>query len=148
MTTPDGISSDDWDLVHELAVGIANAANEQEAACERYRLLEWLDELERKYGSAPSILAARADFIGNVENKRDLLLRAHSLAEERHDMRNALYVAHSLAELYLEEFQNAVEGRRWLQRVEDHLVQVDDGWFAEEYERLRAMADELSQPGT
>lgn len=144
MGTPDGISSSDWDLVHELAVKIFNAVEEEEKAnCRRF-LLEHLNGLEAKYGPLPSILATRADFIENLDRREQLLRRAYSLAESRGDGRNALYLAHSLAELYVEDFKNGSEGRKWLERLRERLVEVDDSWFAEEYERLLGAVERLS----
>ena len=61
--TPDGISADDWDQVHELALAIVNAEEEVEGADHRNRLLKYLRELRSKYGELPSILATEADYV-------------------------------------------------------------------------------------
>jgi hypothetical protein len=143
MSTPDGISTEDWDVVHELAVNLVNTDEERSEEC-RARLLRYLDKLEEKYGELPSILATRADYVDDLNAREQLLTRAYSLAENRRDGRNALYLAHSLAELYVEEFKNGSEGRKWLERLRQRLVEVDDSWFAEEYERLLGVAEHLS----
>jgi hypothetical protein len=64
MATSDGMSGEDWDLVHELALEIANAEDgSPEEELSRNRLLRYLDELEERYGRRPSILATRADYV-------------------------------------------------------------------------------------
>jgi len=63
--TPDGISTDDWDRVHEAVVDIVNAsAIEDDVLCAHYteRLFDILDQLESIYGRIPSVLDTRADF--------------------------------------------------------------------------------------
>jgi len=63
--TPDGISTDDWDRVHEAAIEIVNAsAIEDDVLCAHHteRLFDILSELEGRYGRIPGILATRADF--------------------------------------------------------------------------------------
>ena len=142
MATPDGISAEDWERVHELAVEIVNA-DEDESEGYRSRLLDYLYTLEEKYGELPSILATRADYTNDLRLKERLLARAYGLAMARGDDRNALYIAHSLAELSIEEFRDAKEGHRWLECVRQHLVRIDDPWFAAEYERLHLAVQEL-----
>jgi len=142
MPTPDGISTEDWDVVHELTVDLFNAA-EDESDRHRARLLRYLDRLQEKYGELPSILATRADFIGDDLRKEQLLDRAYILAEARGDGRNAFYIAHSLAELYIETFKNAVEGRKWLERTQQHMIQVDDGSYVDDLERFRDALQQL-----
>jgi len=142
MATPDGISADDWERVHELAVDIVNA-DEDDSEAYRTRLLDYLYRLEEKYGELPSILATRADYINDLRLKERLLTRAHGLAMAHGDDRNALYIAHSLAELSIEEFRDAKEGHKWLERVRQHLVQIEDSWFAAEYERLHHAVQQL-----
>ncbi|GKS58673.1 hypothetical protein YTPLAS18_22000 [Nitrospira sp.] len=46
MPIPDGISTEDWDRVHELSLGIVNAPGEAEATIVTKQLLAYLDELE------------------------------------------------------------------------------------------------------
>lgn len=135
MTTPDGISTDDWDGVHSLAVEIVNADEDSAKKC-RARLLKYLDGLEEKYGELPSILATRADYAKDSRVKERLLKRAYALACARSDAHNALYSAHSLAELYIEDLRDAPDGRKWLEHMKQLLSQVDDSSFAEEYARL------------
>jgi hypothetical protein len=59
-TTPDGISTEDWDRVHELSLEVVNysAVGEEEASDQASnQLRELLDELQEKYGPLPSLLA-------------------------------------------------------------------------------------------
>jgi len=136
MGTSDGISTSDWDNVHELAVEIVNAPdNEKEH--HRHRLLEFLAALELKYGPRPSIFATRADYLDDEDPAREeLLLRAYTLAAEQSDTRNLTYVAQSLAELYIDK-RALTEADRWLSRMREHLV-ASGGADYSEYERIRA----------
>jgi hypothetical protein len=127
MTTSDGISSADWDMLRELAVQVVNAEpGEEEDECRR-RLLDYLDELEGKYGPRPSILATRADYlVDDVSARVALLNRAYALAAEAADSRNQLQIASSLAALYVEEFQDAAEANKWLDRAQAHITAGTD----------------------
>jgi len=100
-------------------------------------LFDCLDALEVKYGLLPSILATRGDFTEDPSEKNRLLLRAYGLADNRDDAHNALYIAHSLAHLWIETLNDAAEGRRWLECMSRYLLRVDDGSFTKEYRRLR-----------
>lgn len=144
MDTPDGIDSYDWDRVQELAQALVDHADGSKTEDCLRRLLDYLDELELKYGVQPSILATRADFISDVTQREELLLRAYGLAERRGDRRNALYITHSLSELYIEVLKDASEGRQWLYCLKLHLsAEPDDQWFAREHERLTKSAEQL-----
>ena len=144
MTTPDGISTEDWDVAHELTVDLVNAEEgEEEEQC-RHRLLEYLGELEEKYGPRPSILATRADFmVDDVPGRLDLFSRAYALSAKAGDLRNQLHVALSLAELYMEEFQDAGTAGMWLSRVKDHVERIGNDVDWREYERVRAAFEQL-----
>jgi hypothetical protein len=154
MATTDGISTEDWNRVTELAMEIwrhinpAMSSVTDAVAEERCRLalLDCLDALETKYGPLPSILATRADFTSEdeIDKKEELLVRAYALAVERRDGVNALYIAHSLADMYLEDLGKPLEGGRWLACFATHLYDDhDDAWWGKEYERLKALARTL-----
>jgi hypothetical protein len=137
MGTTDGISTKDWDLVHELAVDIVNAPDGEKAQ-RRYQLLGYLEKLEAKYGSLPSILATRADNLDREDPAReDLLLKAHALAGSRSDIQNIILTTQSLAELCLER-RRLADADRWLTRLREYLVGCNDSYDWREYERLRA----------
>src|SRR5687767_6692353 len=76
MPTPDGISTEDWDVVHTLAVEIFNASNDQQDVDLRRRLFDWLDKLEAKYGPLPSSLATRS--IPDHHQQNGILVTFHS----------------------------------------------------------------------
>jgi len=140
MPTPDGIANHEWNRVRQLATAVLDATNrEQESHC-RSRLFAYLELLEDKYGAKASILATRADFCEDLHRRNELLHRAYASAEATDDAHNALYVAHSLAELHLDELGALDEGAKWLECMRGYLVRVDDGWFVEEYDRLRRLA--------
>lgn len=143
MTTSDGISSEDWDLLHELAVEVVNAeAGEEEDLCRR-RLLDYLDELESKYGPLPSILATRADYlVDDIPGRLALFNRAYALAAEAGDARNQLRIASSLAALYIEELEDAAEASKWLARAKGYLgdgTDVDRREYARVDKSLRRL---------
>ncbi len=140
--TPDGISTEDWDRVHALAVEVVNASsagNMPAGAAAQQALLAWLDELLRRYGPLPSILATRADYVDGVAERERLLLAAYEEAERRADARNLAWVSSSLAGLYVEDQHNHAEGERWLERLRQHAAAVPDTSETDEYNRLRSI---------
>lgn len=143
MATSDGISGEDWDVIHGLAVELVNAVDgDDEPAC-RAKLMQYLDRLEAKDGELPSILATRADYTQEAETKERLLRRAYDLAELRGDAQNCLHVAHSLADLYIEERRDPQAGSPWLERLRLHARKAEDRFYVEESGRLRAQLEQL-----
>jgi hypothetical protein len=146
MTTPDGISGEEWNRVTELAFEVWKHINDRDKEKRRVELFNYLDALEMKYGPLPSILATRADMSSpdEIGNKEKLLLRAYAMAIERQDRANALYIAHSLADMYLGGLGKPLEGRRWLACFGTHLYDdSEDAWWQDEYERLKTIANAL-----
>jgi hypothetical protein len=122
--TPDGIEDADWDRIHALAVDIvSHSAREEEAEEARARalLLALLDDLDRKYGPRPSLLATRADYVESSEHRERLLRIAYAEAERLADDSNRQLIAHSLTEFYIEEVHNFDEGATWLGTWRDQL---------------------------
>jgi len=135
--TPDGISTEDWDRVHEIAVEVVNAsAIEDDVLCEHHtqRLFGILDELESVYGRIPSVLATRADF--TVEPAEAVSLHEEALIvatdpissrlslqslirlkiDERHDESSILDLLHHLEKVTdFEEGDSDLEELRELQ---------------------------------
>ena len=149
MATTDGISSEEWDRVTELAFEIWRHINDAEVETRRLELFAYLDALETKYGPLPRILATRADFSssGDMDHQEELLVRAYALAVERGDRLNALVIAHSLADMYLGELGRPLEGGRWLACLGTHLYDdPEDPWWQEEYDRLKKIAKTLESP--
>jgi len=141
MPTWDGISDKDWDIVQDLAVDVVNAriaGDLEDHEILRLRLLAYLDTLEATYGALPSILHTRANYVHDQGAREELLRRAYELAESRSDWTNALLIAHSLAEVYIEDHQNLDEARRWLDRLRQHLSEANDVGtdYREKYEEL------------
>jgi hypothetical protein len=135
MPTPDGIADHDWQRLREIVVDAFHAlGTESEAAC-RAQLEGYLDELEGKYGALPSILATRGDFALDAQLKESLLERSYSLSMDRQDRRNAVYVAHSLAQLDLGR-QNIPRARLWIERLGQYVGSADGDYFVEEYARM------------
>ena len=110
MATSDGISTDDWDAVHDLALKIANAEAGANANVYTNQLLHYLDELEVKYGVLPSILATRADYVEDRAEAGRLLRQAYLVAEAAHDTSNMKEIADSLKELHLEDMDDGGQG--------------------------------------
>ena len=122
--TSDGIEDADWASVHELAVEIVNCAmNDEPVDQARYveSLFTLLDQLERKYGPKPSLLATRADYVDSSESREVLLQAAYAEALRTQDSRNLTLVAHSLAEFYIGELQDTDRGAAWLRTWSDQL---------------------------
>jgi hypothetical protein len=139
--TSDGIATEDWDRVHELALEVVNASAEGEEAaseCAALRLRELLDELQQKYGPLPSLLGTRADYISDGPEERDYwLAAAYEQAQKLGDTKNLVWIAASLATLHVDDRRDPVEGSRWLMQLEEHLRATPDDSEAEEAIRVR-----------
>ena len=146
MPTPDGISNEDWDDIHECAAEIVNASIRREEW--RHRLLDRLDDLQEKYGELPSILATRADYIEDVDEKVTLFRRAYALATERGDSFNQLEIADSLATLYIVNLKDAAKGWHWLERMRRHMDERSDWSHDQDYESLREALSKLPPSDT
>ena len=106
--TEDGIATEDWDRVHELALEIVNSSAEGEVPASdqaSLRLVELLDEFQEKYGPLPSLLATRADYLVRFEDREYWYLAAYKQAAERGDARNLVSISESLTSLYAENLQ-------------------------------------------
>ena len=70
--------------------------------------------------------------------------RAYQLAQDSADVTNRLFVAHSLASLFIEDLRYADEGATWLRRLNEIFTELgeslreidEDGSFVEDYRRL------------
>lgn len=148
--TPDGISTDDWDRVHELAVDVVNlSGQEQHEASEEVarELLEVLDELQGRYGPLPSLLATRADYVTSSADREYWLLAAYREAENRKDRRNQTWISHSLAVHYVEGTEDEAEGLRWLTLLESALQEFRDDEAEEDLARLRSRLSKRRRSG-
>jgi hypothetical protein len=146
--TPDGIATEDWDRVHELALDIANASAEEDLATSEsatVRLRELLDELQEKYGPLPSLLATRADYVDGHEEQEYWLMAAYDQALKLGDPKNLVWVAASLAAFHLEESPDPIKGGEWLTLLEEHLHAAFDASEAQEAVRLRGVLQRLKE---
>ena len=150
--TSDGIKDEDWDRVHELAVEIVNASEDERLSrVYTQRLLTVLDELEEKYGALPSILATRADYVDDLFESIDLLKRAFETGTARNDKTNLLYISSSLASRYIQSLRDVNQGMEWLSVFRDRLSSCGDESDHREYEELsealRTLEAEAARPG-
>jgi hypothetical protein len=148
--TPDGISTEDWDRVHELALDVVNTSaegDEKASARASDRLRGVLDELQEKYGPLPSLLATRADYVDRGEDREYWLLAAYDQAQQRQDAKNLVWIAESLASLYLEERSDREKGTEWLTALERHLQTFHDAYEAKQASRLREILERRQPSG-
>lgn len=147
--TPDGISTEDWDRVHELALEVVNASGEGEEAASAaavVRLRELLDDLQERYGPLPSLLATRADYIHDAPEEREYwLTAAYEQAQKRCDVKNLVWIAASLATLYVDDLRDPTRGAQWLTLLEEHVRVSHDDSEAKEAVRLRAILESLNR---
>jgi hypothetical protein len=140
--TSDGISAEDWDRVHELALEIVNSDDDEQEGESRRQLFAYLDDLTRKYGELPSICATRADYVDQPSESERLLLQAFDLAIGRSDAPNTSSRALSLASLYARGLPDVIAAERWLEIARAHLNAKDesDMW---EYNQIRDAIEAL-----
>lgn len=139
--TSDGISTEDWDRVHELTLEIVNAFDDDRKC--RDDLFRYLDQLEETYGERPSLIAARADFVADRREAERLLLKAFDIAIGIGDSANICEIALSLADLYTNDVADVVSASRWLEvasaqlrdDVEADRIEFND--IADALERLK-----------
>jgi hypothetical protein len=92
-------------------------------------LLDALDVLEKRYGTLPSILATRADFIEGDRERLRLLQAAFISASALHDTKNQLCIASSLAEHFAER-KCTKSASKWLK--------VGQGLLKENFDRYES----------
>lgn len=143
--TSDGISTEDWELVRVYATNVSNAVlkeDNQAAADMTQQLLCYLDRLETRYGKLPSILATRADYVTDIQQRRRLLELAHSEAHQAKDVYNLLLTASSLTELFVEELPNAQLADMWLARLSEAL---GEKWHDEEHRSFLELSSRVTE---
>jgi hypothetical protein len=111
--TSDGIADEDRSRVHDAALEVVSKTDPDDLEATRH-LLDVLDELEVRYGRLPGLVATRADYVGDEGEREALYLEAFDLALARSDVKNLSFIAHSLAQLYIEERRDVLFGRQWL----------------------------------
>jgi hypothetical protein len=134
--TSDAISSEDWDRVHELAVDLVNASDDEDETA-RQRLFECLSGLTLKYGELPSIVATQADYVNDPLESEALFLRAFDLAQSRGDRSNIREISLSLASLYASTLRRPSDATRWLE-VAHAYMDPDNEMDRSEYHDIEA----------
>lgn len=100
--TSDGIPTAEWDLVHQLAVDIANAALKDDTAIQESRTEElrcYLAELRTRHGDLPSILGTLADYSDDEAEAYELYALAIGESQRIGDRKNELILTESISEL-------------------------------------------------
>lgn len=143
--TPDGISTEDWDMVVELATKIADVVDDEHdyQICVA-ELMQCLDKLEQKYGVRPSILSTRADYVSDIAEALSLLKKAFVLSQSLGDKKNMTFIASSIAEKYIEDLSDFNNGQLWLNELGRCLEQFyDEG----EHDTFLRLEEALSGAG-
>lgn len=144
MTTSDGIQDSDWEEAMSLAAAVTNQIiMGLDADLERKRLLRHLDELEQRHGRLPSILSTRADYIDDADTSLSLLKEAYVSADEVDDFKNKVIISSSIAEIYLDAFNDTPRAAFWVDALKRNLEKYpDDEYFNELYMALAQRMDE------
>jgi hypothetical protein len=139
-----GISTEDWDRVHVVAVDIVNAsAVGDDVLCAHHtqRLLDILDELEVTYGRIPSILDTRADYTDDATVAIALYEEALAATE---DPDLACLVLPSLIRLMIEEHHDESSISRRILQLEQ-LTDQEKCFELEELQELQSNFEELKK---
>ncbi|MDD0843384.1 hypothetical protein [Pseudomonas sp. Gutcm_11s] len=144
MTTTDGIQDNDWEEVMSLAAAVANQTGlSLDAGLERKRLMRALDRLEQKYGRLPSILSTKADYADDANISLSLLKEAYVTADEASDLKSKVIISSSIAEIYLDSFDNKSRADFWVRTLKRDLEKYsDDEYFNELYIELAQRLEE------
>ncbi len=135
MTT-DGISTDDWDLVHQAACDVVNASAIDDDVLSAHHtegLFDLLSELETRYGRIPSILATRADFTDAPASAIALHEEALKVAKDPASTRLSLQ---SLVQLIIDERHPESQISERLEALED-VTRLDGD--PSDFEELRGL---------
>jgi hypothetical protein len=137
--TSDGISKEEWAHVYSICSEILSAVeseDEGEEQVKRIKLFGFLDGLQKKYGELPSILATKADYASDDNVKVALLQKAFEIAKTKRDDSNLTLISSSLAQAYIEDLKDKVQGKKWLNELKSCLAKKMDRGEADEYDRL------------
>lgn len=143
--TSDGISSEDWGKVHDLALAAVNASHDESDRC-REQMLVYLRELVSKYGELPSILATQAVYVDDPAESERLFLRAFDLALARDDLSNVLEISLSLADHYASDWLRLGDASRWLEIAKAY-IGPDSDESRQEYEDIEEAIERLRSGG-
>jgi hypothetical protein len=118
---------EEWDEISELTHRLTNStlADDQILHGSIHReLIERLCELMEKYGEHPVLLETLADFAEDPNERLSLYWKALKLSV-KHEM-PTLTIRIFLAELLIEEFQDAKEARQVLKDGEDEFLDREE----------------------
>lgn len=144
-TTSDGISKIEWNKIEYLASKIvADAFSDDDILYKKHteEILYELDILQNKYGELPSILATKADYVDDCKQELILLKKAYEIARSIMDTKNLTYISSSLAQRYVEKFEDKDNGKFWLNEFKKSLIGYFDQCESEEYTRLVKLYNE------
>ncbi len=137
--TSDGISGFDWDKIRGMSADVANAAicDDQGALRKaRSEILSAIKQFIVKYGEKPSLLATKADYVEDLNDRIPLLEKAYEISCDTCDVRNKTYISQSLAELYIDDMKDMQKGAFWVKNLAESLASYSEPYEAEEYIRL------------
>lgn len=124
-TTSDGIPTNVWSRIHDLALDYANSITAGKTAnAERARraMLRTLNSLQSRFGKRPSILATKGEYVKVASRRRNLLMDAFDAARRRGDKVNMTLIASSLAEFFADEAKDIEQAQKWAHQLEKALV--------------------------
>jgi hypothetical protein len=132
--TPDGISTSEWDRVHELALEIANTSKQDDTVlpdAKTEEMLSYLRELRIRYGDLPSILGTLADYTDDEVERYDQYARATAEARRIGDDKNLLILLESILELQSLDRKQRVFWERQLEALKVEPAAPDNSRPAE-----------------
>lgn len=99
------ITQQAWSEVHQKACDIANASMMNDGvlvSSHTAAMFDILHALETKFGRQPAIIATRADYVEDIDSKRQLFAEALALARELGDKTEEAEILDSLQTLHSE----------------------------------------------
>jgi len=102
---PKGIDKSDWDIVHQMALDVANAAMQDDDTLSDFKskiLLDYLFKLNKKYNDHPSILATIGDYLNDAAERKKIYEKALAIAIKSNNEFEIAEISDELKELELE----------------------------------------------
>lgn len=122
---------DKWGMFVSVGVRLVTKHQWRRYRQHRIRFIRFLDALRKKYGDLPNLLAMRADMMDRDSAKLPYLTRAYRGAATRHDRREMVLSAHSIAEINFarRRFDLATP---WVKRLRHNLTYSRDRDWAKD----------------
>ena len=92
------------------------------------------------------VLATEADYIDDEELKVSLLKEAYCTACEISDFKNKAYISSSLVELYLDEINDLIKAKYWINIFTSDLSLYSDDYLLELQEEFKSENYKLDEP--